>query len=934
MPAEPSGDIPIEYAEFFGEPFDEWLAKAGTLLELHRPREARDILDRLLALAADLDPSPVVDLLRGTLLSDLGRARIGLADLTGAAADLDRAVALLRPLDPHVTGPTARPAWTGVLVHALIERAENARRLGDTDLAAALLDEAGARADDSATPEVHRAETAGGRALLLVTRGEWGAAEALYRSALAATDPALHPVPYLLAGLADLLAETGRLDEAEDLLAQAAERFRALGGEPASLDGGRAHLALLRGDPAEAERLYLRASVAFEQAGDPVSLAACEQVRAALARMRGSTDTAQALAAASRTRFEEHGVRAALGEALLEDARRALTVGDLPAVHEHAARARAVFAELGAFERCAQVDLLMARGTAALVEAGAFPGNEHEALRAALATAVPVALALAAARADFATGQARARWDELSRAAADLAFRLAWATGDQGLLFELVEVVCAGAPLAAADAPAADAPADPVAALFPPPAAHAPGLRVGPVPRVEVSPGRFALQEHIALAEAHYRRPVVSAGHVAPVAGADRAYPEPVPTVLVRLADAEGLYMAWRWTAGAQGFGTGYAPGADTDAVLAELSAALPGPAGVAAALTGGALADPAAERALSARLAEVLWPAELTDQIHTVAQGLGMRPLVRIQPSPHTGRVPWELLAVDPDGTRLLDLADVALAAPAALTAGPRPEPAPDGPAVLVLDPRVPGFRADSELGSVLGRPGTDPDVLALIDAHRAADDMLPRVDTPQEALRRTDQDRRWLGEALNAGARRLLYVGHATSAPVEDGQSEDTLLHLCCTADTEGYAAPVRGHRPLSAKDLLLGAPGGRSGPWPSPARVALVACDSGADTRFAEPFGPASALLRNGADLVTAARWALPTNAAFHRFGGVPAAERPLTELVAAVDAAHDAPAPVRALADWQRTRLDRWRTTGDPAAAPLLWAALATATAGPR
>ncbi|MEU0487831.1 tetratricopeptide repeat protein [Nocardiopsis sp. NPDC006139] len=932
MAGGPPDEIPVEYGVFFGEPYDEWLAKAGTLLELHRFREARDILDRLLEATGGLDPSPVVDLLRGTLLSDLGRARVGLADLTGGAADLDRALALLRPLGPHVTGPTARPVWTGILVHTLIERAENARRLGDTGRAAALLDEAGARADDSVTPEVHRAEAAGGRALLLVTRGEWGAAEELYRSALAATDPGLHPVPYLLSGLADLLAETGRLDEAEDLLARAAERFRAHGGEPPSLDGGRAHLALLRGDVAEAERLYLRASVAFERGGDPVSLAACEQVRAALARVSGSTDTARALAAASRARFEEHGVRAALGEGLLEDARRALAAGDLPAVREHASRARALFEEQGAFERCAQVDLLMATSAAALAEAGAFPGREHELLRTALATAVPVALALAAVRADFATGHARARWGELSRAAADLAFRLAWSTGDQGLLFELVEVACAGAPLAVDRAPG---PADPVAALFPPPAAHAPGLRVGPVPRVEVSPGRFALQEHIAAAEARYRRPVVSEGSVAPVAGADRAYPEPVPTVLVRLADAGGLYMSWRWTAGAQGFGTGYAPGPDTDAVLAELSAALPGPEGIAAALDG-ALADPSAERALAARLSEVLWPAELTDQIRTVARGLGMRPLVRVQPSPRTGRVPWELLAADPGGTRLLDLADVSLAAPAALTAGPRPEPAPGGPAVLVLDPRVPGFRADSELGSVLGRPGTDPDVLALVEAHRAADDMLPRVAAPQEALRRTDQDRHWLGGALRAGARRLLYVGHATSAPVEDGQSEDTLLHLCCTADTGGHAEPVRGHRPLSAKDLLLGTPDGRPGHevWPSPARVALIACDSGADTRFAEPFGPASALLRNGADLVTAARWALPTNAAFHRFGGVPAGERPLTELIAAVDAAHDAPAPVRALADWQRTRLDRWRTTGDPAAVPLLWAAPATATAGPR
>ncbi|MDT0329926.1 tetratricopeptide repeat protein [Nocardiopsis lambiniae] len=928
------GELVIEYGVLFGEPFDEWSAKAGTLLELHRYRESHDILERLLVMADGLEATPLVDLLRGTLLSDLGRAHIGLADLRRGADALDRALGLLRPPGPHVTDPVARPIRAGLLVHALIDRAENARRLGDTELAATLLDEAGARVEESTTADAHRAEIAGGRAMVLATRGAWGAAENVYRAALAGTDPTLRPVPYLLSGLADVAADTGRLDEAEDLLAQAAERFRALGGEPASLDGSRAFVALRRGDLDEAERLYLKASVAFERDGDPVSLAACEQARALLARLRGSTDAARASAAASRRRFEELGVRAALGEGLLEDARRALAVGDHPTMRERCERARALFEEQGSHERCAQVDLLVASTTMRLVEAGAFPGREHQTRAAVVTTVVPVALTLAAMRADFATGHARAQWSALSRAATDLAFRLAWTTGDQGLLFELVEFSSTGAPLAAGRD---TAPADPVAELFPAPAARGPGLRVGLPPRVAVSPERTALQEYAALAEARYHRPVLSDERVAPVRGTDVSFPGPVPTVLVRLADADGLYMAWRWTAGAQGFGTGYAPATDVDAALAELSAALPGPEGaLIRALTEGALADPVTERALAGRLAETLWPVELTDQIRTVAEGTGARPLVRIQPSPRTGRVPWELLAVA-DGTRLLDLADVALAAPAALVpAAPRPRSGTGAPAVLILDPRVPGFRADSPLGSVLGRPGGDPGILALIDAHRTADDMLPRVAAPEEALRRTDLDRHWLGEALRSGPRRLLYVGHVTSAPVAGGQSEDALLHLCCAADVQGHAEPMRGHRPLGAKDLLLGTPDGRPGHevWPAPPRVALIACESGADTRFAEPFGPASAMLRNGADLVTAARWTLPTDLALRRFGRVPDAERPFSGLIAAVDAAHDAPAPVRALADWQRTRLERWRTIGDPAATPLLWAALATVTAGPR
>lgn len=374
--------------------------------------------------------------------------------------------------------------------------------------------------------------------------------------------------------------------------------------------------------------------------------------------------------------------------------------------------------------------------------------------------------------------------------------------------------------------------------------------------------------------------------------------------------------------------------------------------------------------------LAEALWPAGLTEQIRQVSARAG-RPLVRIQPSPRVAQVPWELLAVDEaSDVRLIDLADVVTTAPASLRQGdPADRPASDGEAngdpgtvtgtgagtpaetyaetgagtgagtgattgtgavadavVLVLDPRVPGFRADSPLGSVLGPPGSDPELMSLVRRRLDAGGVVPSVAAPAEAFRRTDLDRDWLGDVLRKGARRLMYVGHVSGAPVEGGQSEDGTLHLCCGPETVGLAEPVRGHRPLSAKDLLLGTlplradgePGARI--WPAPRRVALIGCESGGDLRFAESFGPATAMIHNGAELVTATRWVLPTNLAFHRLAGLSASVRPLSEAIVAVDTAHEHSDPVRAIGRWQREQLDHWRSGGRIEHSPLLWAAM--------
>ncbi|CAM3570537.1 CHAT domain-containing protein [Stackebrandtia soli] len=414
----------------------------------------------------------------------------------------------------------------------------------------------------------------------------------------------------------------------------------------------------------------------------------------------------------------------------------------------------------------------------------------------------------------------------------------------------------------------------------------------------------------------------------------------PRPTVQLRLADAGDLHMTWRWLNANAAYGTGYSPPERIAEPLGELTEALPGsgsPERLRAAFAG-ALASPESELRLMRRLAEVLWPKPLTEQLRQ-ANDLGFRALVRLQPSPRVAAVPWELLAVDDEGTRLLDLADFVTAAPISLRAGKavsetsRRENVPTAATtVYVLDPAVPGVGRGAGLGSVLGDVAADPQLTAFAERVIAAGDAAPRVSEPVELFRRGDLDRDWLGERLRAGASRLFYVGHVTSAAVEGGQSEDARLHLACGADTSGLAEAVRGHRPLSAKDLLLGdlpsKADGRAGGaiWPAPPRVALIGCESGGDTRFAESFGLASAMLHNGAELVTAAKWILPTNLAFHRLGGIDPAERPLSSLIVAVDDAHAAADPIATLADWQRERLAAWRASGALADAPLLWAAL--------
>jgi hypothetical protein len=244
------------------------------------------------------------------------------------------------------------------------------------------------------------------------------------------------------------------------------------------------------------------------------------------------------------------------------------------------------------------------------------------------------------------------------------------------------------------------------------------------------------------------------------------------------------------------------------------------------------------------------------------------------------------------------------------------------DGPPVLVLDPRVPGQRPDSALGSVLGRPSAETQLAQHFAGLMKRRPVLPEVDNAVELFRRQDADRVWLAKQLAQTPSRLMYVGHASSA---HGQADRAALHLACTAAILGDAEAIGDHRPLTAGDLM-------SLQLPIPPRVALLACGSGGDYQFDEATGLVAAMILGGAQLVTATLWSLPTTKAYRQFaavavGGAGEPADPMTDVIIAVDRAHEAADAGCAVNQWQRAQLRRWRD-GDVTANPLYWGALVT------
>jgi CHAT domain len=289
--------------------------------------------------------------------------------------------------------------------------------------------------------------------------------------------------------------------------------------------------------------------------------------------------------------------------------------------------------------------------------------------------------------------------------------------------------------------------------------------------------------------------------------------------------------------------------------------------------------------------------------------------------------RIPWQLADISEhtDGYRLMELADILMAVPQNIVHSPRTPPGwdarQDGPPLLILDPRVPGQLPDAALGSVLGRPSAQSQVARHFAELLQRRPVLPNVGSAVELFRRQDADRRWLAELLAQEPSRVFYVGHASSA--DGGQdhasrADRAALHLACAASISGDASAVGGHRPLTASDLM-------SLRLPMPPRVALLACASGGDYQFDEATGLVAAMILGGAQLITATLWSLPTTAAYRRFTAADA--DPMSEVIVAVDRAHEAADAGCAVNRWQREQMRRWRD-GDITASPLYWGALVT------
>jgi hypothetical protein len=330
-----------------------------------------------------------------------------------------------------------------------------------------------------------------------------------------------------------------------------------------------------------------------------------------------------------------------------------------------------------------------------------------------------------------------------------------------------------------------------------------------------------------------------------------------------------------------------------------------------------------------SARLARVPWGG-----LAVPKSGPSKEELVRARQDAITAsgrvaaRIPWQLADIGDytDGYRLMELVDVLMAVPQNIVHSPRApagwDSRRDGPPVLVLDPRVPGRRPDSALGSVLGRPSGHTPLAQHYTALMQRRAVLPTVDAAVELFRRQDADRRWLAELLAQIPSRLMYVGHASSPDSHSGhagQADRAALHLACTAGIPGDADAIGDHRPLTASDLM-------ALQLPMPPRVALLACASGGDYQFDEATGLVAAMILGGAQLVTATLWSLPTTAAYRQFAvAADDLPDPMADAVIAVDRAHEAADAGRAVNQWQRQQMRRWRD-GDAAASPLYWGAL--------
>ncbi|MEV6629118.1 hypothetical protein AB0M71_50175, partial [Amycolatopsis sp. NPDC051114] len=317
-------------------------------------------------------------------------------------------------------------------------------------------------------------------------------------------------------------------------------------------------------------------------------------------------------------------------------------------------------------------------------------------LRAVLDLLLPLALAAADYRYEFASPRARTAWArDVAGPATELLMVLLTRLREPRLAAELVERTCAVGAYTEAGA----APVELTGTV--PPLEAAPGgdrlplaalgsvtsslpLRLAPPPALRWSPDSpMELDRWLDVAAERYSSPRSGTPAVCtwPAAGRE--------TFLLRYADAGHTYLTWRTTGDLDDVHTHPVDAALVATAREYLDAASPTPH------DGESVSD-AVGRAMAAfgsfageqRLARVLGlnllPADLVARLREAAAG-GRRPLLRVQPSPSLAAVPWGLLALPdrrPDRVlepgeegrcfdgdeRVLDVADVSLLAPAGI--------------------------------------------------------------------------------------------------------------------------------------------------------------------------------------------------------------------------------------------------------------------------
>lgn len=291
-----------------------------------------------------------------------------------------------------------------------------------------------------------------------------------------------------------------------------------------------------------------------------------------------------------------------------------------------------------------------------------------------------------------------------------------------------------------------------------------------------------------------------------------------------------------------------------------------------------GSLTDPIAEAALARDLGLSLLPAPLRGALTTPD---GAHHTVTIAARGWPSRMPWDALAVDWSGTRLVERAQVlAGMSPGLVAALPRRTSSDEQGCLWVVDPGP----ARGEFAPLF--PAGTPRVIT--DALQPQDQLVPGNNplTPDG-----------LGVALRKHAwKSLVYLGHIRQAP----------------QDSPAAAALVLGNG--SDPDLLtahhwLAEPSR----WPAPPHTALIGC-AGDDAGSLEQSGLVVAALAAGATVVTTTRWPLPNDDA-------------TTRLAAAVALASSSTEPATIMRRWQLLHLGRWRTSGERRHSPLLWASLA-------